>query len=382
MTCLQIWPTVKIEKEKLDIAEGKEKRIMKTKKGLVVFVLTITMILANTAIGSAAGAPFTDLPQSHWAHGNVNQMVDKGIIVGYPDETFKPDKKVIYGEFIKMAVVGITGQGLEMGSGGKHWAYNYYMRGIELGLYTGTQIPERNLDREIIRADMSLIAANAIEGTVTQGDTAIIEGYVLDIHKSTNRKTAVIKAYFLGVLAGYPDQTFRPEQGLTRAESAAVIDRIITPASRIQIDLAAMEATAPPSFPDGSTVAEKDLIPTIMKVDSLRLDTQYSSEIFAKYKNGGIYDMQQRGNDLVKISYHTGYRLDGTLAATDRQDAKVKFLLQHFLGSDWEKCYNDFKNMQKNYKIGADLVNIIKKYNGREVVMDAYNYNSGISIYR
>ena len=353
---------------------------MKTKKGLVVFVLTITMVLTNTAIGSAAGAPFTDLPQSHWAHSNVNQMVDKGIIVGYHNGTFRPDKRVTYGEFIKMAIVGITGQGLEMGSGGKHWAYNYYTQGIELGLYTGTQIPERNLDRDIIRTDMSLIAANAIEGTVAQNDASIIEGYVLDIHKSTNRKTAVVKAYFLGVLAGYPDQTFRPEQGLTRAESAAVIDRIITPAVRVKIDLAAMKATAPPTFPDGRTVAEKDLMTVMAKVDSHRID--YATDDFIRYQNGGIYDMQQSGDELVNITYHTGYRLDGTLAATDKQDAKVKFLLQHFLGGDWEKCYNEFKNSRNNYKIGADPDIIIKNYNGHKVVMNTYNYNSGISIYR
>ena len=352
---------------------------MKTRRRLMVFALMLIMLVGNVAIGVAAGSSFTDLPQSHWARSNVHQMVDKGIIVGYPDGTFRPDKKVTYGEFIKMAIAGITGQGSEMGSGGKHWAYNYYMKGIELGLYTGTQIPERNLDREIIRADMSLIAANAIEGTVTQGDTAIIEVYVLDIHKSTNRKSAVVKAYFLGILAGYPDQTFRPEQGLTRAESAAVIDRIITPASRIKIDLAAMKATAPPAFPDGSTVAEKDLMTVMAKVDSHRID--HASDVFIRYKNGGIYDMQQRGNDLVKISYHTGYRLDGTLAATDRQDAKVQFLLQYFLASDWNSCYTEFKNMQKNYKIGSGSKTIIKKYNGYEIVMGIYDYNSTLSVY-
>lgn len=356
--------------------------MMKARSKIIVFVFTVVLLAGNAAVGFATETPFTDLPQSHWAHSNVNQMVDKGIIVGYPDGTFRPDKKVTYGEFVKMSIVGITGQGLEMGSGGKHWAYNYYMKGIELGLYTSTQIPERNLDREIIRADMSLIAANAIEGTVAQSDASIIEGYVLDIHKSTNRKTAVVKAYFLGVLAGYPDQTFRPEQGLTRAESAAVIDRIITPAARIKIDLAAMKATAPPAFPDGSTVAEKDLIPMMMKIDPHRLDVQYSGDTFAKYKNGGIYNMEQRGNNLVEITYHTGYRLDGTLAATDRQDAKVKFLLQHFLEDDWEACYAEFKNMHKNYKMGSGSKTIIKYYNGHETLMDIYDYNSGICIYR
>ena len=227
---------------------------------------------------------------------------------------------------------------------------------------------------------MSLIAANATEGTVTQGDSSIIEGYVLDIHKSTNRKTAVIKAYFLGILAGYPDQTFRPDQGLTRAESAAVIDRIITPSARVAIDLEAMKAAAPPIFPDGRTVAEKDLMTVMAKVDSHRID--YATDDFIRYQNGGIYNMEQRGNSLVEITYHTGYRLDGTLAATDRQDAKVKFLLQHFMGDDWESCYTEFKNMQKNYKIGSDVKTIIKYYNGHKTIMDIYNYNSGISIYR
>ena len=262
-----------------------------SKKTILVLIMSIALVLTNVTPSLAAETFFQDIPTSHWAHSNVGQMVDKGIIVGYPDGTFKPDKKVTYGEFIKMAIVGITGQGLEMGSGGKHWAYNYYMKGIELGLYTSTQIPERNLDREIIRADMSLIAANAVEGTVSSSDSAIIEGYVLDMFKSTNRKNAVIKAYFLGILAGYPDQTFRPDQGLTRAESAAVIDRIITPSARVAIDLEAMKAAAPPIFPDGRTVAEKDLMTVMAKVDPHRID--HSSEQFIRYKNGGIYEYKE-----------------------------------------------------------------------------------------
>jgi hypothetical protein len=92
--------------------------------------------------------------------------------------------------------------------------------------------------------------------------------------------------------------------------------------------------------------------------------------------------MQQRGNDLIEITYHTGYRLDGTLAATDRQDARVKFLLQHFLEDDWEASYAEFKNMHKNYKMGSGSKTIIKYYNGHETLMDIYDYNSSIAIYK
>ena len=40
----------------------------------------------------------------------------------------------------------------------------------------------------------------------------------------------------MGILAGYPDKTFKPSGVLTRAESAAVISRIIDPSLRIEID--------------------------------------------------------------------------------------------------------------------------------------------------
>lgn len=324
---------------------------------------------------------FNDLSESHWAYSNVNKMVEKNIIVGYPDGTFKPNNQVTYGEFIKMAVVGLTGEVLEVANAPNHWATNYYNKAVEMGLFTTNQIPINKLGSPIIRADMSLIAANAVEGDVSSSDAAIIEGYILDIHKATNRKNAVVKAYYLGILAGYPDQTFRPDQGLTRAESAAVIDRIINPASRIKIDLQAMKNATPPTFPDGRTVARKDLLTLMAKIDSERIDTAHDT--FLKYKNGGYYNTEESDGKILGFVYHTGYRIDGTLAAIDKQNARVKFLLQHFLEDDWEKCYNDFQNMIKNYDNKSKEVKIlVKYYNGYEVVMEMYNYSADLAIFR
>ena len=47
-----------------------------------------------------------------------------------------------------------------------------------------------------------------------------------------------------------------------------------------------MKATAPPAFPDGSMVAEKELMAVMAKVDSHRID--YPTDGFIRYKNGGI----------------------------------------------------------------------------------------------
>ena len=38
--------------------------------------------------------PFSDVPANHWAYDAVNSMVEKGIIQGYPDNTFKGNTSV------------------------------------------------------------------------------------------------------------------------------------------------------------------------------------------------------------------------------------------------------------------------------------------------
>ena len=52
---------------------------------------------------------FNDL-SNPTGHIQRKQNGRENIIVGYPDGTFKPNNQVTYGEFIKMAVVGLTGE--------------------------------------------------------------------------------------------------------------------------------------------------------------------------------------------------------------------------------------------------------------------------------
>ncbi len=56
----------------------------------------------------AAGATkFADVPADHWATGYINVAVDMGVIAGYPDGTFLPEKEVTFAEAIKMIVAGL-----------------------------------------------------------------------------------------------------------------------------------------------------------------------------------------------------------------------------------------------------------------------------------
>ena len=53
---------------------------------------TLLMLLAYTGIASAA--PFSDVPASHWACQAVSEMANKGIVQGFPNETFKGNENL------------------------------------------------------------------------------------------------------------------------------------------------------------------------------------------------------------------------------------------------------------------------------------------------
>lgn len=70
------------------------------------------IIVSALGIGEAAeyaaGATrFPDVTAGHWASGYINVAVDVGVIVGYPDGTFQPENQVTFAEAIKMIVAAL-----------------------------------------------------------------------------------------------------------------------------------------------------------------------------------------------------------------------------------------------------------------------------------
>ena len=47
---------------------------------------------------------YPDLPKSHWAYEAVTFLTDKQVVVGYPDGLYRPDQKVTRGEFSTMVI--------------------------------------------------------------------------------------------------------------------------------------------------------------------------------------------------------------------------------------------------------------------------------------
>lgn len=117
--------------------------------------------LAKISVVMTDGAPsggsslFGDMSASHWASAYVNTAARTGIITGYTDGTFRPEKNLTYAEAVTVALrmLGYTSADLTGG-----YPYAYINKAAELGLTEGLSFSP---DDVISRRDTAYIFGKA-----------------------------------------------------------------------------------------------------------------------------------------------------------------------------------------------------------------------------
>jgi len=169
---------------------------------------------------------FSDIRESDWYATTVKKLVDMGGINGYPDGTFKPNNQITRAEFTKILVSALGYDNLK--PTGSHWASGYVDKAVSIGLATSGELSD--LNRAITRKEMAKMVANALDhrGESHVDNRANYRTLVTDYNNiSKSYQDYVLKAFTKGIITGYPDGTFGPERGLTRAEASTVIIRVL-----------------------------------------------------------------------------------------------------------------------------------------------------------
>ena len=71
-------------------------------KNLIKMFIAVSVMMFS--IMPSMAFQFPDVSENHWASSQIDELSDKGVIVGYPDGTFKPDDNVTRAEFASMAI--------------------------------------------------------------------------------------------------------------------------------------------------------------------------------------------------------------------------------------------------------------------------------------
>ena len=100
---------------------------------------------------------FTDLTDKHWGYAWIKTAVDNNLIVGYPDNTFKPDNSVTYAECMAMILRGLN---LEAKMTDKTWPSGYMNEATAQGLLNDVAYTDPNAPAN--RGDVSLSLYNMV----------------------------------------------------------------------------------------------------------------------------------------------------------------------------------------------------------------------------
>ncbi len=191
------------------------------KKRWIAILLTALMLLSSM---SGYAASFVDVGEAHvWAKADIESYAERGILAGDGLGHFFPDDNVTRAEFAKMLclVFGldkaeeITYTDVDKDG----WQYDYIAKTDK---YTYTESKENYApDAPATRAEIAYAIVNAA-GIKAEG----VELPFADADEILPALTAhVDTAYALGLLKGYPDNTFRPNAPVTRAEVVVLLSR-------------------------------------------------------------------------------------------------------------------------------------------------------------
>lgn len=204
-------------------------------------LLKALMAVAIAVIATAPVFAFPDVSDTYWAAPQIKLLSEQGVIVGYPDGTFKPDADVTRAEFAAMAIRALGQQHTKVAQpinfsdiDVNHWAYEDIQKAVYFDLISAGKEGELfRPDDSVSRAESMSVAVNALttETISTEKAKEVLERMYIDAN--TIPEWFLIpagKAEILGMIVVAPTAqkaALEANRPATRAEVAAILFKMM-----------------------------------------------------------------------------------------------------------------------------------------------------------
>ena len=170
---------------------------------------------------------FDDVETDYWAYDDIIELYYSGIVNGDSPNTFLPENNITRAEFTKLVSllfefeIDETAETNFVDVPAGEWYTPYIAAAFNEGIVTGYSETNFEPDKNVSRQEMCAIIGRKLnilsdkETVFTDSDE--IEDYAKPYVQSMTEE---------GFIKGYDDNTFRPFENATRAESATVINRV------------------------------------------------------------------------------------------------------------------------------------------------------------
>lgn len=202
-------------------------------------VATVGAPIATTHVSAAAASDFSDVNANAWYYDHVEYLNDKGVLGGYPDGTLRPSATLTRAEAAAMIVasLGITVSSnatLDFSDTRNGVWYTgpvaaLVERGVINGFPDGTFRPHATITRAEFAA--MVVSAYGITGATNPNNNTFP-----DVVSGSWYEGSVMTLAGHGIVGGLPNGKFAPNATVLRSESAAFLHRTEVPEERLNYE--------------------------------------------------------------------------------------------------------------------------------------------------
>jgi uncharacterized protein YjdB len=194
---------------------------LRTRSKHLVLIMAICLVFIFPALAHA----FTDI-DAHWARETIEQSYEKGIVSGMPDGTFQPNKNVTRAEFATMinkafgfndAVTEIKFNDVK----DSDWFAREVAIAVKAGYIKGYPDGTFKPQNLCTRAEASVMVRLA--AGLPEGKEDALRDFKDEASIPEFARGSISALVAQGLIKGYPDGTFGPQNKITRAESLVMI---------------------------------------------------------------------------------------------------------------------------------------------------------------
>lgn len=186
----------------------------------------------------AEKSTFEDMDNTKWYSDWVNIINNLDLASGYPDGTFNPENPLKRIELLSLTMKTL---GYDSPVSQEYWGQNIIDKAFEINLISNqsNDLMYNDPDGYITREETARVIYNAYLMTnvgYNSTEEQDIRNQIADMDEVASiYSEGVIGIYYLGIVEGYTDKSFKPKNTLTRAEASVFISRLILKDKRIQV---------------------------------------------------------------------------------------------------------------------------------------------------
>lgn len=208
------------------------KRIIPIKTAVLMIVIATLFTFTPFALGDAMR--IRDI-EGYWAEAVIKEWVDKGLVHGYADGTFRPQNAITRAEFITLvnqafgfkekfdlAFIDVSKE---------DWYYDAVAIAATKGYIKGSDLGEIKPLDPITREEVSVILTTILQLSADESQVSNFKDVTSMGAWSRGSIGAIAKA---GYMKGYPDKTFGPKKNIQRGEAVVALNNVLNGQKRIE----------------------------------------------------------------------------------------------------------------------------------------------------